>query len=227
MNLSAPFIQRPVMTTFVMMALIIAGWISFNHLSVSDVPTIEEPSIQVYAGYTGASPESILNLLTIPLEKELTQVKGVQEMTSSSSAGHTHITLDFDLSKDMNEAVRDVQDALNRAEGQLPSDIDERPVYSREEGNQESIMHLLLTSESGNIGELRNYADAYIIPKLSRIEGISQVKVFGSSSSIWLRLNPELMAARQIGFNQVIETVKKHTSNAAGVHQNQQQELFH
>lgn len=212
MNLSAPFIQRPVMTTFIMIAIMIAGWISFTHLPVSDVPTIEQPRIEIYTGYTGASPENMLNQVTIPLEKELAQVKGVQEMSSSSSVGHSHITLDFDLSKNMNEAIRDVQDALSRAEGLLPSDLSDRPTYSRQEGSQESIMHLLLMSENGNIGELRNYADAYIIPKLSRIEGISQVQVFGSSSSILLRLNPELMAARQIGFNQIIDTVRKHTS---------------
>lgn len=212
MNLSAPFIHRPVMTTFVMFAILIAGWVSFFHLSVSDVPTIEQPTIQVSAGYTGASPENMLNQVTIPLEKELMQVKGVQEMNSSSSAGHSHIILNFDLSKDMNDAIRDVQDALSRAEGQLPSDIDSRPSYSRQEGNQESMMHLLLVSEKGNMGELRNYADAYVIPKLSRIEGISEVKVYGAGSSIWLKLNPELMAARQIGFNQVIDTVRRHTA---------------
>lgn len=212
MNLSAPFILRPVMTTFVMIAIIIAGWISFDHLSVSDVPAIERPRIQVNAGYTGANPESVLNQLTIPLEKELSHVKGVQEMSSTSSPGFTHITLDFDLSKNMDEAIRDVQSALNRAEGSLPAEVDPRPSYSRQEGNQETIMYLLLMSDSISDAEMRNYADAYIIPKLNRIEGISEASVSGAVGSIWLHLNPELMAARKIGFNQVIETVKKHTA---------------
>lgn len=212
MNLSAPFISRPVMTTFVMLAILIGGWLSFAHLPVSDLPSVEKPKIHVMAGYPGTSPEDVLYQLTIPLEKELTQVKGVQEMSSSSSAGHAHISLDFKLSKNMDEAIRDVQAALNRAESHLPSDVDPRPTYSRQEANQESIMHLLLMSESGNIGELRNYADAYIIPKLSRIEGIAQVQIFGPGSSIVLKVNPELMAARKVSFSQIVDTVKKHTT---------------
>ncbi|MBA3236719.1 MAG: efflux RND transporter permease subunit [Parachlamydiaceae bacterium] len=212
MNLSKLFILRPVMTTFVMIAILIAGWVSFNQLPVSDLPTIERPRIQVSAGYTGANPENVLNQLTIPLEKELIHVKGVQEMSSTSSSGSTIITLDFDLSKNMDEAVRDVQSALNRADGYLPSAVDPRPTYSRQEAGQESIMHLLLMSENGNIGELRNYADSYIIPKLSRIEGIANARVFGSARSIWLRLDPELMAARKIGLNQVVETIREHTT---------------
>lgn len=211
MNLSSPFIFRPVMTTFVMLAILIAGWVSFKHLPVSDVPTIERPSIQVFAGFTGANPENVLNQVTIPLEKELSQVKGVKEMHSSSSAGSSHISLDFDLSKDMNEAVRDVEAALNRADANLPSDVDPRPFYTRQEGS-EFIMHLLLMTDNGNVAELRNYADSYIIPKLSRIEGLAQVQTFGSTSSIWLRLNPELMAVRNIGFNQVAEAIRRHTS---------------
>lgn len=212
MNLSKPFIVRPVMTTFVMIAILIAGWVSFNHLPVSDLPTIERPRIHISAGYTGANPENVLNQLTSPLEDELIHVKGVQEMTSTSSSGSTSITLEFDLSKNMDEAVRDVQAALNRADGYLPVEIDPRPTYSRQEGGHESIMYLLLMSDSGNIGELRNYADSYIIPKLSRIEGIADVGVHGSAQSIWLRLNPELMAARKIGLNQVVQTIKAHTS---------------
>lgn len=212
MNFSAPFIKRPVMTTFVMIALLIAGWLSFYRLPVSDLPTIERPRIQVFAGYTGANPEYVLNQITIPLEKELTHVKGVEEMSSTSSSGSSVITLDFDLSKNMDEAIRDVQAALNRAEGLLPPEVDPRPTYSRQEGGQEMIMHLLLMSKGGKVGEMRNYADAYLIPKLSRIEGVAQIRVFGSTSSIWLRMNPELMAARNIGFNEVIATVRLQTA---------------
>src|SRR5689334_18109835 len=120
MNLSAPFIHRPVMTTFIMLTLVIAGWTAFLKLPVNDLPEIERPHIQVRAGYLGASSEAVLNQVTIPLEKELTHVKGVQEMKSTSSAGTSSISLTFDLSKDMDEAVRDVQSALNRAESRLP-----------------------------------------------------------------------------------------------------------
>jgi len=212
MNLSAPFINRPVMTTFVMLTLVLAGWIAFFKLPVSDLPTIEHPHIQVNAGYIGASSEAILNLVTIPLEKELTHVKGVQEMTSTSSPGLSAISLTFDLSKNMDEAVRDVQAALNRAVPNLPTELDPRPTYELQENSQEPIMWLLLTSENSTVGELRSYAEAYIFPRLSRVEGVAQVKVYGAEKSIWLRLNPELMAARHIGFNEVIDTIRQQTT---------------
>jgi hydrophobic/amphiphilic exporter-1 (mainly G- bacteria), HAE1 family len=214
MNLSAPFIRRPVMTTFVMLTLVLAGCIAFLKLPVSDLPTIEHPHIQVRAGYTGASSEAILNQVTIPLEKELTHVKGVQEMTSTSTPGFSSISLSFDLSKDMDEAIRDVQAALNRAEGHLPKELDSRPIYELQENSQEPIMWFLLSSEQSGVGELRSYADAYIVPRISRLEGVAQVKIFGSEKSTWLRLDPELMAARQIGFNQVIETIRQQTAQA-------------
>lgn len=212
MNLSAPFIQRPVMTTFLMLTIVLAGWFAFIKLPVSDLPAIERPNIKITAGYLGASSDAVLNQVTIPLEKELTHVKGVQEMKSVSSAGSSSISLSFDLSKDMDEAIRDVQSALNRAESRLPKDLDPRPTYELQEDGQEPIMWFLITSAESSVGELRNYAEAYILPRLSRLEGVSQVKVYGASKSIWLRLNPELMAARHIGFNQVIDTIRQQTT---------------
>lgn len=199
------------MTTFVMLTIILAGWLAFIKLPVTDLPTIERPHIQVTAGYLGASPETVLNQVTIPLEKELTHVKGIQEISSISSPGNSSISLTFDLSKEMNVAIRDVQAALNRAEPALPKDLDPRPAYQLQEDSQDPILYILLTSDHSSVGDLRSYADAYILPRLNRVEGVAQVMAFGSEKSIWLRLNPELMAARHIGFNQVIETVRQHT----------------
>lgn len=212
MNLSSLFINRPVMTTFAMLAIVLAGVLAFIKLPVSDLPTIERPHIQVSAGYLGASPETILNQVTIPLEKELMHVKGVQEISSTSSSGHSSISLSFSLSKNMNEAIRDVQAALNRAESHLPDDLEPRPTYHLHEDSQDPIMYILMTSDHSSIGEMRSYAEAYIIPRLSRLEGVAQVVSFGEQKTIRLRLNPDLMTARQIGFNEVIEAVKQHTT---------------
>lgn len=211
MNLSSPFINRPVMTTFVMLTIILAGLAAFFNLPVSDLPTIERQDIKVETGYTGASPEAVLNHVTIPLEKELTHIKGVEEIKSTSSSGSSSISLSFSLSKDMNVAIRDVQAAINTAEASLPKEVDSRPTYHLQEGSQEPIMFMLLTSDDSSIGELRAYADAYIIPRLTRLEGVAQIMTYGPEKSIWLKLNPELMAARQIGFNQVIDTVRQQT----------------
>ncbi len=212
MNLSAPFIRRPVMTIFVMLTIIVAGVIAFFNLPVSDLPTIEYPHIQITTSYEGANSEAVLNQVTIPLEKELTHVKGVQEMTSRSSPGFSSISLSFNLSKDMQEAIREVQTAINRADSSLPKELEHKPSYELQKNSQDPIMWIFLTSDHSSIGELRSYADAYILPRLNRIEGAAQVRVFGVEKSIQLYLNPELMALRQIGFNQVIDTVRQHTA---------------
>ncbi len=212
MNLSAPFIKRPVMTTFLILALVIAGLMAYSKLPVSDLPNIERPHIHVSAGYTGASPETMLNLVTIPLEKELIQVKGLEEISSRSSQGHSSISLSFDLDKNMDQAIRDVQSALNRAEGILPREVDPRPAYHLQEDSQEHIMYILLTSDNSNVKDLQKYADTYILPRLKRIPGVADVALFGTETSIYLRLNPELMAARQIGFDQVADTINQYTS---------------
>ena len=215
MNLSAPFIHRPVMTVLLFFTITVTGLIAFFRLPVSDLPTIERPHIQVTAGFSGASPETVQNLLTIPLEKELSHVKGLEEMNSKSSAGSSSISMTFDLNINMDRAIRDVQSALNRADHRIPREVDPRPTFHLNEGGQEPIMYFIMTSDSGNTGELRNYTDAYIIPRLNRIPGVSKVMIFGSGKSIWLKINPELMAARQIGFDRVIETIKEHTSQTS------------
>lgn len=211
MNLSSPFINRPVMTTFVMLTIILAGLAAFFKLPISDLPTIERQTIKITSGYTGANPETVLNQVTIPLEKELTHIKGVEEISSTSSPGISSISLTFSLSKDMNIAIRDVQAALNKADPHLPRDLDTRPTYQLQEGSQEPIMFMMLTSDELSIGDVRSYADAYVIPRLSRIEGVAQVVTYGAEKSIWVKLNPELMAARQIGFNQVIDAIQQQT----------------
>lgn len=214
LNLSAPFILRPVMTTFVMLTIIIAGTAAYMTLPVTDLPTVQHPHIEVTASYSGAAPETILNRVTIPIEKELTHVKGVKEMTSNSSPGYSKISLSFDLSKNIDEAARDVQAALNRAERSLPNDMTSRPSYSLQEDGQEPIIYLLLTSDSISMSELRRYADTYVVPRLNKIEGVAQVRIFGPGQSLWLRVNPELLAARNIGFNEVITTIKSHTTQS-------------
>lgn len=209
MNLSSPFILRPVMTTLMTLAIILTGSFAYLHLPINDLPTVEKPIINIETTYAGASPQTVLDHVTIPLEKELIHVSGVQEMASYSTPGTSEIKLTFDFSANMNEALRAVQSALARADSELPKDI-KRPSYQLEEGGNESILYLLLTADGKEKKTLEAYAESVIVPKLSRIEGIAKVKVFGSNSSLWLSLNQEMMAARGISFNQVIDTLKQH-----------------
>ncbi len=215
MNISAPFIKRPVMTTFVMLAIFLVGWMAFQKLPVSDLPVVQNPKISVMTNYSGASPEVVLDQVTIPLEKALALVKGVKEMTSSSMQDTSQIVLHFDLHKNMDEAVQDVVAVLNKAESSLPSDLTSKPTYYRQENDKDPIMLVLLTSKSVGVGELRQYADVMLLPRLNRIEGIAQAKTFGSEKAIWLKVNPELLAARKIGFNQIIQTVQAYTHQGA------------
>lgn len=213
MNLSAPFIMRPVMTTFVMLAIIIAGYQAFCKLPVSDLPPIDYPKIFVSSNLSGASPEVMLNEVTIPIERELMHVKAVQEIHSRSSYGNSHIELSFDLNKDMQAASRDVQQALDRAI--LPKEMDQKPALFRQEASHDPIMFIVINSSRYSVGELRNIADATILPRLRRVDGVADVQAYGSAKSIWIRVNPKLLAARKIGFNQVIDAVRKQTQKMA------------
>jgi HAE1 family hydrophobic/amphiphilic exporter-1 len=208
MNISAPFIKRPVMTTLVMIAIFICGIRSYYKLPVSDLPNVEHPSITVHANYNGAEPQTMVNLVTIPLEKELISVKGVKEISSKSNRGFTSIDLEFDFEQDMDEALRQVQTALNRAQGGLPSDLEHTPTYEKNVKAQMPIMFLVLTSPTASVTELREYSDLYLKPKLSRVEGVAAIETFGEEYSIKIKLDPAKMAAHKIGLNEVIDAIK-------------------
>lgn len=213
MNLSALFIRRPVMTTLLMLAILTAGIMAFKKLPVSDLPNIDFPKISVTATYAGASAETMVTLVTIPLEKELINVSGVKEISSTTTRGYTEIFLDFDLDKNLDEATREVQTALNRAENRLPSDIKEKPSYQKQSSNNEPIMYLVLTSHSASVAEMREYGDKYIGPRLSRIEGVASIETFGSPHAIKITLNPDLMASRRLGIDEVLNAIRQQNTD--------------
>lgn len=198
-----------------MLSILFAGWMAFKRLPVSDLPSIEYPQIQVTCEYLGASPDVVLHQVTTPLEKELGHVNGLQSLFSTSQAGFSYIHLQFELDKNMDDAVRDIQAALERAKQHLPEEIEKPPRYDMQNGRQDCIMYLLLTSDLMGVGNLRNYADAYIIPRLNRIDGVANVQAWGSEKSLWLKVNPELLAAREISLNQLADTIQEHTEQQA------------
>lgn len=213
MNLSAPFIRRPVMTTLLMLAILTAGIIAFKKLPVSDLPNIDYPKVLVSAYYSGAGPETMVKLVTTPLEKELINVQGVKEISSITSRGSTEITLDFDLDKNLDEATREVQVAINRAEDRLPSDMEQKPTYHKQSSNNEPIMYLVLTSPSASVAEMREYGEKFIEPRLSRVEGVASVETFGSPRAIKIHLNPNLLASRQLGIDQVLSAIRQQNAD--------------
>ena len=181
MNLSQPFIERPVATTLLTLGVVLAGIAAFVHLPVAPLPQVDFPTISVNAGLPGASPETMAATVAAPLERSLGRIAAVTEMTSSSSLGATHITLQFDLNRDIDGAARDVQAALNAARALLPSGLPSNPTYRKVNPADAPIMILGLTSQALTRGQMYDSASTVLAQKLLQVNGIGDVNVGGSS----------------------------------------------
>ena len=179
MSLSTPFIRRPVATTLLTIALALLGAIAYQFLPVSPLPQVEFPTIQVSAGLHGASPETMASSVATPLERQFGRIAGITEMTSASSLGGTNITLQFDLSRNIDAAARDVQAAINAARSQLPPNLPNNPTYRKINPADAPIMILALTSDTLPVGRVFDAADSILAQKLSQVEGVGQVFVGG------------------------------------------------
>src|SRR6202171_4329669 len=147
-GLSKPFIQRPVMTMLLTVSIIVFGIITYKQLAVNDLPAVDYPVLQVSVSYPGANPETMANTVATPLEKQFTQIPGLTLSTSSSTQGSTNITLQFELSKSIDAAATDVQSAIQRATGQLPSDLPSPPTFIKTNQNCQAVTSLALTSDT-------------------------------------------------------------------------------
>ncbi|HWN89912.1 MAG TPA: efflux RND transporter permease subunit, partial [Verrucomicrobiae bacterium] len=204
MNLSTPAIRRPVGTTLLTMALVIAGIICYRMLPVAPLPQVDFPTIQVSAALPGASPETMASAVATPLERQFGRVAAITEMTSASYLGSTGVALQFDLARDINGAARDVQSAINAAAGQLPSNLPANPTYRKVNPADAPIMILALTSSTVDTGRMYDVASTVLQQKLARIEGVGQVFVGGSSlPGVRVELNPMTLASYGIGLEDV------------------------
>ncbi|HEY8100058.1 MAG TPA: multidrug efflux RND transporter permease subunit [Burkholderiaceae bacterium] len=198
MNLSAPFIKRSVATTLLTIGVALAGIVAFGLLPVSPLPQIDIPTISVSASLPGASPETMASTVATPLERSLGRIAGITEMTSSSALGSANIVLQFDLSRDIDGAARDVQAAINAARVDLPSTLRSNPTYRKVNPADAPIMILALTSDTMTQGQMYDAASTVLQQKLSQIEGVGQVSVGGSSlPAVRVELNP--MALNKYG----------------------------
>jgi multidrug efflux pump len=203
-NISAPFIDRPVATTLLTLGVGLAGAIAFRLLPVSPLPQVDYPTISVQASLPGASPETMAATVATPLERSLGRISGVTEMTSSSSLGSTRITLQFDLSRDIDGAARDVQAAINAARNLLPSGLPSNPIYRKVNPADAPIMILALTSETMTQGQMYDAASTIIAQKLSQVSGVGQVSVGGSSlPAVRVELNPASLNKYGVGVEDV------------------------
>src|SRR6266702_6457266 len=204
MNISAPFIDRPVATTLLTLGIALAGAIAFQLLPVSPLPQVDFPTISVQASLPGASPETMASTVATPLERSLGRIAGITEMTSNSALGSTRITLQFDLDRDIDGAARDVQAAINAARSQLPTSLPRNPTYRKVNPADAPIMILSLTSDTLDRGEMYDAASTILAQKISQAEGVGQVTVGGASlPAVRVELNPTALNKYAIGLDEV------------------------
>src|SRR5256884_1261620 len=185
MNLSEPFIHKPVMTAVLTLSVILFGVLAYFQLPVNDLPAVDYPVIQVTVGYPGASPDTIANNIATPLERQFMQINGLEVVTSKSGQGVATFTLQFALEKHIDAAATDVQTAISQAAGSLPADLPSPPTYSKSNPNDQPIMYIALTSDSVTSGQLYDYASTQVGQRLSILPGVSRVNVYGTKSAFF------------------------------------------
>jgi multidrug efflux pump len=216
MNVSAPFIHRPVATTLLTIAIAIAGAIAFNVLPVSPLPQVDFPTISVGASLPGASAEIMASSVATPLERQFGHIAGVTEMTSSSSLGTSSVTIQFDLSRNIDGAARDVEAAINAARTYLPANLPANPTYRKVNPADSPIMILGLTSEKYGPDKLYDEASTVIQQKLSQIQGVGQVTVGGGAlPSVRVEVNPTKLSSFGLTMTDVQSVLRLQNSDLA------------
>ena len=204
MNISAPFICRPVATSLLTVALLLSGILAYPLLPVAPLPEVEYPVIQVSASLPGASPDTMASAVATPLERMFGRIAGVNEMTSRSQLGSTNVVLQFDLSRNVDAAARDVQAAINAARGQLPTDLPTNPNWRKVNPAESPILILTLTSDTATQPQMYDVADSILAQKISQIQGVGQVFVGGSARpAVRAEVNPLLLSKLGVGLDQV------------------------
>jgi multidrug efflux pump len=204
MSVSAPFIKRPIGTSLLAVALLMAGALAFNLLPVAPLPQVEFPVIQVGAGLPGASPETMASAVATPLERQFGRIAGVNQMTSTSQLGSTSIVLQFDLNRNIDAAGRDVQAAINAARSQLPANLPGNPTYRKANPADAPVLILSLTSDTVTLPAMYDAADSILAQKLAQVEGVGQVFVGGGARpAVRAELNPLQLNQMGVGLDTV------------------------
>ncbi|MEO9189216.1 MAG: efflux RND transporter permease subunit [Acetobacteraceae bacterium] len=216
MNLSAPFISRPIATWLLAIAILLAGALGYRDLPVSALPQVDFPTIEVTTQLPGAGPDTVSTLITASLERQFGQIPGIATMTSESAEGISQITLQFELSRSLDAAAQDVQAAINAAAGTLPVSLPYPPVYSKVNPADAPVLTLALTSDSLPIAQLGDAADTILQPKLAQIDGVGKVTVEGGiRPAVRVRVDPARLAAYGLGMEDVRAAVSAANTNGA------------
>ncbi len=210
MNISWLFIRRPVTTTLVMLGILIFGIMGYRSLPVSDLPTVDFPTVTVNANLPGASPETMASSVATPLEKNFSTIAGLDSMSSTSSLGRTQITLQFSLGRNIDAAAQDVQSMIARSARDLPQNMPSPPSYRKVNPANNSILLLALKSPTLPLSTVDEFAQTILAQRISMISGVAQVDVIGSQKyAVRLQLDPNQLAARQVGIEDVVAAVQR------------------
>src|SRR5271170_6830432 len=214
MTIAEPFIRRPIMTTLVMAAILLFGALGYRSLAVSDLPNVDFPTIQVGAVLPGANPDTMAAAVATPLEKQFSTIAGIDSMTSTSQLGSTSITLQFDLSRNIDGAAQDVQAAIARAANELPPSMPTPPTYQKVNPADQPILYLAMGSKTLPLYTVDQYAETLMGQRISMVKGVAQVQVYGSQKyAVRIQLDPQAMATRQIGIDEVHAAVQNGNVN--------------
>ncbi|MFA9275356.1 MAG: efflux RND transporter permease subunit [Candidatus Aquirickettsiella gammari] len=215
MNLSELFIRRPVMTILLNLSVVVAGILAYRIIPIAALPSYNTPVISVGAGLPGASPETMATSVALPLEKQFSTIPGLATISSSSTLGSTSLTLEFDASRNVDDAAVDVQAALLRAQRSLPIEMTSLPSYRKVNPADSAVLVLALTSPSLSLAELTNYAEHLISPNLSTLAGVAQVNIYGIRRyAVRIRVDPGALASRNIGFDEITTSIRAANSIA-------------
>src|ERR1700759_2035343 len=210
MNVSEPFIRRPVGTSLLAPGVLLLGGVAYHFLPVAPLPKVDFPTISVNAQEPGADPATAASSLAAPLERPFAQIAGVSEVTSVSLFGGSSITIQFDLNRDINGAARDVQSAIDAASGELPSGLPQPPSYRKANPSDAPIMVLAMTSDTQPLSEVYNLADQIIGQRISQLEGVSQVVIGGGAkSAVRIQVNPVALASMGLSLEDIRTTLSQ------------------
>ncbi len=214
MNISAPFIRRPIATVLIMVALFVGGAIGYNLLPIAALPGVDFPTLSVSAQLPGADPNTMASAVAQPLERQFSQIPGVNQITSASVLGSTNITLQFDLSRNIDGAATDVTQAINAAQGYLPKNLPTPPTFKKVNPADQPVLILGLTSDAMPLTQLDQFADLDVSQRISTLPGVGQVVIFGEQKyAPTIMINPLSLAARGIGLDDIASAVTSTTAN--------------
>ena len=208
MNIAQGFIKRPVMTTLVMLAILLFGIMGYRQLPVSDLPNVDFPTLLVSASLPGATPDTMASSVAQPLERQFSTIAGLDSMTSNSSQGSTQITLQFNLSRNIDAAAQDVQSMIAKAARDLPQNMPSPPSYQKVNPADQPILYISLNSPTMRLSDVDEYAETLMAQRISMVSGVAQVQVYGAQKyCVRVSLDPKALASREVGIDEVEQAI--------------------